>query len=130
MELFVTYDEYCAEVIEDDGEQYGWRHDRYEASIERVYADREEFSTPYYESFEVECDEVPEKVYVVYARYSTGSTFGRSEGRLAIEGVYLTRDEAKAVVKSVNDGKYKGYAPWEGYFETLESIDWESFEVR
>jgi hypothetical protein len=63
--------------------------------------------------------------------YSSGDTFGRSSGNIAI--AYITQDPAEAVkVKAdLNHGKNpsydlkcpKNYNPWDGYFERVENVD-------
>lgn len=61
------------------------------------------------------------KLHVVIVRYSTGCTFGRTNGCWQVVGAYKTREEAEAVEKSIDDKTYDGYTPWEGYFEYLEN---------
>jgi broad specificity phosphatase PhoE len=97
-------------------------------------------------------------VWVVSVKYSTGDTFGSSHGHLAIAGVYATKDEADYVAETIqltdqesNAGKWgrpeakfdeatkarlkawrqdTQYFPWEGYFESIESVDVGSYEVE
>ena len=64
-------------------------------------------------------------VYVVIVRYSDGDTFSQTNGNWHIEGVYLTKEEAKSVMSTINREKKKGpeYRPWHGYFASLESVE-------
>ncbi len=65
-------------------------------------------------------------VYLVYVIYSTGSTFGRTEGAWSVVGAYPTIEEAAKIKKSIYDGTYKGYKAWEGYFERLTYVETET----
>lgn len=69
-------------------------------------------------------------VHLVWVRYETGSTFGRSLGRWYIIGVYQTADEANDIKESIDSDSYKGYKPWVGYFERFESCETQEFRVR
>ena len=95
------------------------------------------------------CDadfKVGDKVYVVYAVYSTGDSFGHDEGR-DIEFVSWHRDEeiAKQNVQSLIQGNTKGYhytikldngseitryCPWDGYFESLDYAEYREFIIE
>ena len=73
-------------------------------------------------------DYVDKRIYLVIVRYSTGDTFGHTNGAWCIEGAYLTDLEAINVRDSINNDSYKGkYPDWKGYFERLESAGVESF---
>lgn len=82
----------------------------------------------------VEVDFTPksgEKVYIIVVRYSTGDSFGRSNGHWHIEGAYNDRDEAEAIGKRIAHGNYKkdSYLPWNGYFEHLEEVSVEGLDL-
>lgn len=81
----------------------------------------------YCEEFDINVEEPPHEVFVVAVRYESGSTFGRSYGNGCIEGVYVNKDEAMKIAKSIEEDTYspakKGYCTWKGYFERLESVD-------
>jgi len=88
--------------------------------------------TPYHEEVEIECERTPLCVFVVIARYQTGDTFGYSTGNGCIAAVTLELDDAQKIVDKINKGTYRsrhGYNPWEGYFEKLESVDYELHQV-
>lgn len=74
--------------------------------------------------------EVGSKVWVVVVRYSTGGTFGTTNGAWTILGIYEHLDEAKKVEASVHDNTYSGYKCWVGYFESLECVEIESMTVE
>lgn len=78
-------------------------------------------------------------VYAVIAQYSTGDTFGRSEGLVSVMDAFSDLDEAKNLVEQLTrkpDKKDKGritefertvngkkyYLPWVGYFEHLDML--------
>ena len=73
-------------------------------------------------------------VYVVYVRYTTGGTFGKTLGAWHIVGIYNDLNEAAAIESSINDGSYekkKGvWVPWKGYFERFERCDVEYMTVH
>jgi hypothetical protein len=64
-----------------------------------------------------------EDVYLVIVRYSSGSTFGSSYGNWHVESAYKDKDVAFSVSATIRDDTYPGYKPWEGYFESLESVE-------
>ena len=134
--LYVVYEEDCAEVIEDtygdDGPYAGFTHDRYDYEVTGVYSTKPD-STVYYEERVLDSKNQPEEVYVVIVRYSTGSTFGHSDGRGHIVGVYESEEKAKEVSEKINTGKFKGkygYTPWTGYFERLEGVEIDCFDIK
>lgn len=85
-----------------------------------------------------------DSVYIVVARYSTGSTFGRSSGNFEFMSAHTTKDGANKA-KQALDEEYEQYSlgrgyssyskkkqpepytgpsrSWMGYFESLESVD-------
>jgi hypothetical protein len=78
-------------------------------------------------------------VYVVVVTYEDGDTFGRSYGNICVVDVFENEEEAEKIAsiiygdekKSDKDDifdkkvkrSFKGYAPWVGYFERLQSVD-------
>ena len=82
----------------------------------------------------IEVDFVPEDyvgkdVYVVVVRYSSGDTFGNSNGHWHVEGAYTDKDKAFEVEAQINNEKYEGYKPWVGYFEGLEHVEIHEFKL-
>lgn len=69
-------------------------------------------------------------VYVVYVRYSTGNSFGSTSGCGHIVGVYKTLEEADKIYNQILNHEFSGYTPWIGYFENLESVDYQQFKVN
>lgn len=78
-------------------------------------------------------------VYAVIARYSSGDTFGRDDGRVAVMDVFDNNEDAAALTEALEDSvrdksqavvdfelNHNGrdyYLPWVGYFEHLENVD-------
>lgn len=75
-------------------------------------------------------DFVGKLIDVVIVRYSSGDSFGTSCGNWHIIGAYPAEsNKSKEIVKTIRKGKYKGYCPWKGYFEELESVDIETMTL-
>lgn len=82
--------------------------------------------------------EAGESIFVVVATYSTGDTFGRDDGNVAL--MLATKDETKAKAFCDNPTNYRNtyesggrktesMFPWDGYFEYLEALTYEHFRV-
>jgi len=126
---------------------------QYDSGIEKVTLARTGLD---YDTFDLVLPK-DRTVWVVSVRYSTGDTFGSSHGHLAIAGVYATKDEAEYVAETIQlaeEENQKGrwgekpkfdeatkarlkawrqdtrYFPWEGYFESIESVDVSCHEVE
>lgn len=86
-----------------------------------------------------------EEYYLVYARYSTGSSFHHETGKVCLVSLMEHFDDAKAIVDAIdNDVKTENRQPlkvklpvlgkvedvytgtWKGYFESLESVEIET----
>lgn len=78
----------------------------------------------------LEVDEPPEYIRVLFVRYSSGNTFNNTYGEGAVAGIYLTKEEASKAKQSIEDGTWKECAPWEGYFESIESVETQIMEVE
>lgn len=64
-----------------------------------------------------------DRVFLLAVTHSDGDSFGTSHGNVHFEGVYSNVKDAKAVAKSIKNGTYEGYMPWDGYFSHLEDIE-------
>jgi len=131
-EVYVLYDYGCngGEICEGQ-EDNDWpdREDEYrEYNIHGISTEKPERWTIDYESLEVSFPpKVGETVFLVFINYDTGDTFGRSLGHVHFQGVYSSFEEADTTAKSIKNGSYKGWAPWQGYFEHFNSVEVESF---
>ena len=87
--------------------------------------------------------QVGEVAYVVWVEYSSGDSFGHSEGNYEIIAVLKDFNEAENLAKAIrahedseeyeflwtsSDGQqvFYGFAPWSGYFEHISDIHVES----
>lgn len=70
-----------------------------------------------------------QKVYLIYAIYSYGDSFGHDEnGGLELCGIYQTYDEAEGErVRLVGVEDYR--VPWNGYFNSLTTLEVKEVEV-
>jgi len=143
-ELYLDYEEssYGGEVINPEDRWSDRTEEVTEFYPKDLYLDRNKAGIRWAETieapFEVERGDI---VHLVIVRYGSGDTFGHSSGHWAIMG--LTKDEkvASELARRINTdeydgteegvaGYYVGWAPWRGYFESLESCDVHTFEVK
>ena len=69
-----------------------------------------------------------DRLYLAVVRYSTGNTFGHTEGAWYIVGLAPTYKVAEAMLDvAVNDKK--SYKPWTGYFERFTGTEIHTLEV-
>lgn len=108
-----------------DGEEgpYGMREDTIK-EVEFIQLRRKQNKSKFYDE-PIEVDErllpLP-YLYLAVVIYSTGNTFGRTEGCWHIVGLAPTEKVAEAMIEfALNDPK--GYKPWEGYFERLTTTE-------
>lgn len=152
--LFVDFDTSAHQgmnhVDSTPGESYsGFDHNVIELTVNRLcrktpepFGEELVVSEKVYES---------EEAYLVVVRYTTGGTFGQSEGEYRFIGVFKTRKEATALSKEIqkayddykrnNSGKYSFvpetenpnykeiYCSWHGYFEHLDRIEIHSLGI-
>lgn len=136
--IYITYDSYTNTIHDDFGQDGPWEgsYERSEDwSLGQVLLSQPK--TARYEEFVLAGKRLPKQVYVVYVRYSTGDTFGHTDGCGTIVGCYRTREQAEKIYKAIEDGTYgtskgkkdwgKDYisTPWIGYFERLEGVHLE-----
>lgn len=85
-------------------------------------------------------------VYAVIARYSTGDTFGRDDGRVQVMDVFDNNENAAALTEALecsgtdksqavvdfelNHAGREYYLPWVGHFEHLENVDVHPLRVN
>lgn len=153
-ELYFEIESVCTRDWHD-GKEWGEWESSYDSSLKRVSRNKDILDKWNFQAYQVN-DEVynAHNVYVVVVIYSTGDTFGCSEGHLAIAFVTEDGNEAVECKKAILEqdewefenaysfrektGKtakwdehfrehpksvHKGYAPWNGYFESVTSVD-------
>ena len=141
MKVCVEYTSQCVFSEREDA-PYGAWSERLESYINAVYV----IDDSYKHSYRGEVFLVPdgtEKVYVVSMEYSTGDSFGRSEGELAI--IHCTANEdaahrlAKKITKNSNEftinfeddfgREIQIGNPGAGYFESIDCVSVDAFDV-
>ena len=132
--LYVSYESKCINVTEDtlgsDGPYSGFREDDWDYTLSAVYTRPPVNITADYDYARLRgATKIPDKVWVLYVRYSTGDTFSHSHGRGAVVNVYATQAQARKDQKLIEEGKYKYSGTWTGYFEQLEGTGIEELEV-
>lgn len=84
-----------------------------------------------YDSWSGELDvQAGDYVYAVVADYESGSTFGRDGGHASVVDVFSDIETADACAQAAEAAKeyrfeFQGreyYAPWQGYFESLNEL--------
>jgi hypothetical protein len=145
MKLYVKTQSHCNSSYQEDKDYGDWHSDS-SFSIEGVYA-----STP--DGYNVELIDVPfdfkpgDAVFVLWMTYSSGDSFGHSEGNGEVLWVFKDAAvalAAKALWQKAND-KDGHYAvefiadsgmkvslsnPAAGYFENLSSLDLSAFLIN
>jgi hypothetical protein len=128
--IFYQQVEICVREEHGEGQFADWLK-VWDCRIEPFFSlDRKRFPDGYntrsFESNEAGID-AAKCLYAVCVPYSSGDTFGRSEGNLAVAYITACVDKATEVMAYINKegkhgnfaSKYGVYAPWEGYFEHL-----------
>jgi len=98
-----------------------------------------------YRAIPVEDCNVGDKLFAVVAIYSTGDSFGSDEGsEIELVSVHKNADLAKKNCDAINTRKRDSpfsieldngkiitrYCPWDGYFESLDSCEWNEYLVK
>lgn len=141
IKVMVEYEERCTHN-EREPEQYGSWSEQYSSSITgvRVVGDDERRS---YHSEVFTVPEGTDKVYVVYMIYSTGDSFGRSEGNIDIIHCTASEDAAHALADKITknadeysiefvddfDRPIKISNRGAGYFESIDYISVECYSI-
>lgn len=136
-ELFVEFSETCSRDYHSE-EQWGEWETIKHPSFEKISRNKELLKRWSFDSFKVS-DEVfnAPHLYVVWVEYGSGDTFGRSEGNYEIAAITEIPEEALAIQKSIEKGKFDddhpksvcSYPSWTGYFESLTAVHVEFAQV-
>lgn len=144
MKLYINKTNRCVENQEPE-EAYGDWYTRYEFRINSVHLSRE---SDYDEEFDVPFDVAEgDEVYILYMIYTSGDSFGHSEGNTEIiwvfkdeqiarkaEDIYINavEDDNSSLIKvEVDGGSILGLSnPAWGYFENCSDIQLETFKVE
>lgn len=108
----------------------GWREEEYYGHSFSIHTE-DSICLKHYdieETFDIDCN-IGDVLFLVYAIYETGSTFGRIYGCVSVQGLFKTQEQARECLQECE--KEKGYSkPWNGYFESLTSLDVDSFILK
>ena len=156
--LHVGYDSWHTSggEAENPNDRWSSRTDsHYDSEVFGVFKSKESSKAIMWETFEV-TEEIynSNKLFLITVTYSSGDTFGHSEGHIKIAD-YATTYEAACEIKDIiihNDkakrnNKYSynkkemmkeikyeprvcGYISWDGYFKSLTSISIDGFEIK
>lgn len=139
--VLVEYEEICTHN-ERERKQYGSWSEHYSSSVTGVRVIGEDDDRPYHsEVFTV--PDGTEKVYVVHMIYSTGDSFGRSEGNIDIIHCTASEDAAHALADKItkNPDEYtiefqddferdiKIYNRGAGYFESIDYVGVDCYSI-
>lgn len=144
MELYVQYSKRCVHSYREPVEYGEWSED-YDFTVDRVsLTSNDRWSE---EKFEVAFDGEPgQPVFVLSIVYDSGDSFGRATGNGEVMWVFkdaklaqaaaaawetATDKEQYSVEFEVEDGrKVKMHNPAAGYFESLTSVNVDSFLIN
>lgn len=110
-------------------------HDDIVIDVEFKRLHRSQPAKFFYDSFELSNPDLAklDKLYMAVVRYSTGNTFGHTQGAWHVEGFAPTYQIAELMLEEATKpsikGDYKSYKPWEGYFERLTNTEIYTMEV-
>lgn len=78
----------------------------------------------FYDAIEVIPDVAAQtSLCLAVVRYSTGDTFGRTNGMWSVVGAYPTVTLAETALSQALDPANSQHKPWEGYFERVEQTE-------
>ena len=135
-EMYMTYheDESGGQPLPGESGRFACREDgRIDFFPKKLYSEVDENTFYWVETLYCNFDPkgmIGKEVYVLVVRYRTGDTFGHSTGQWFVEGAYLDGDKAREVAELINNDKYKGNKPWNGYFERLENVELHKFTLQ
>jgi len=146
MKLYVSVSEVCT-YSEREPEDYGSWEERYDFSVVAVHRSKPETLRGWWdgEAFEVPFEVAAgDTVYVLSMSYNTGDSFGRASGCGEVLWVFkdeqLAHEACRIWEESENNHSVKFKVesgdtvtlnnPGAGYFETINCVNVESFQVK
>lgn len=141
MRICVEYDEICTHS-EREPEQYGSWSESYSSEVTRAYRIGEDEKAPYgSETFVIPDDSTD--AYVVYMIYSTGDSFGRSDGNIDIIHCTGNEEAADKLAKLITENSEEFTIKFTddfgrdisidnrgaGYFESISYVGVEKFSI-
>jgi len=144
---FLKYEERCTGGDPESDEPYCSRSDEHIDFLPiGIYTTRKRAGTRFPETIQIGFKpEVGKSCFLVVVRYRTGDSFGISYGNWSVIGVFENAEDADAVksaIEMTDDGETNAYecdvptpndearfCNWNGYFETLEDVQIEPFQM-
>lgn len=141
MRICVEYDEICTHS-EREPEQYGSWSESYSSEVTRAYRIGDDDKTPYgSETFVIPDDSTD--AYVVYMIYSTGDSFGSSDGNIDIIHCTGNEEAADKLAKLITENSEEFTIKFTddfgrdisidnrgaGYFESISYVGVEKFSI-
>lgn len=144
MKLYVNYNQVCVENQEAEEEYGDWycafRHYFNKVSLTPNINSEDDIDEEFDVDYEVN---IGDTVYVLYMEYSSGDSFGRSDGNIEIIWVFKSKELANSAKENYN--AHQGASiidcitdsgvrmslsnPAYGYFENIENVDIKEFIV-
>ena len=128
--LYLLYDEHRTggEICEGDEGSEWPNHDPTTVTVTFQSLHRSASGTGrfFYDAIEVVPDVAAQvSLCLAVVRYSTGNTFGRTNGMWSVVGAYTTPALAEAALAEALDpsSSQHQHKPWEGYFERVEQTE-------
>lgn len=134
-EFYVIYEQNCVQDDFDPGNGEPYNHSYHRVYKSEVLGITDETPKHYCDWTKIVKeikDENQKDFFVIAVIYSTGNTFGRSEGHISIVDICESLGDAEEIITQIKDKKYneKGYNDWEGYFENLTDVYAEKFTLN
>ena len=133
--LYVEYKEHVSGGEAKSNDEWTDYEDTYkEVTFIRLHREQPKHIF-FYDSIEVSNKDLLllDSLYLAVVRYSTGDTFGHTEGAWALVGVAPTYKIAELMLeeatKPTEKGDYRNYRPWEGYFEEFTNTEIHKLDV-
>lgn len=141
MRVAVEYEQICTHDYHS-GEKYGDWSTSYSSSVLGVRLLEEDEKADYNSEVFILPDDT-KTAYVVYMIYSTGDSFGHSEGNIDLIHCTASSEKAHALAKLITDNpneytikftddfdrEISLYNPGAGYFEHIDFVEVVSYEI-
>lgn len=122
--VYIEYDEIRTGGEPEDDSMYSYREDAYITVDFKCLHKSQPKHRFFYDSKEVPEEFLKkDRLYLAVVRYSTGDTFGHTEGAWHIVDVCDSYKAAHDLLEEEIKPSTKGYKPWEGYFERFERTE-------
>lgn len=130
--LYLNYDvETIKDTYGEDGLYTGFSEDRrynYKFKLSLTHLPYTYNNLSFEDTLEIEDVKAGDFLYLAYALYTDGGTFGCTHGYFHLLGLFKTPEEVKgAIDKAEKNGG--DYFPWNSYFASLGSLEFDCLLV-